>query len=193
MPVRRTIHSSLVSRRASRSWFVTTRSGSAAPTPNRPARTPRRGRRRGPGRGVAAGRRGAVLSTVAAMSGRLERSLDEAGEHGAGAELDEALDAGRAHGEERLAPADGAQQVLGQLAAHVAERGGAAVGVDREARRRHRGGLERGAQPLGGGLNERRVEGAADVQAPGAGALFFNDTAPTEIYPLSLHDELRII
>jgi hypothetical protein len=42
--------------------------------------------------------------------------LTSAGEHGAGTELHEALDAGRAHRQERLAPAHRAQQVLGELA-----------------------------------------------------------------------------
>ena len=37
-------------------------------------------------------------------------------------------------------------------------------------RRGDRRGVERGAQALGGGLHERRVEGAGDVEAPGAGA-----------------------
>ena len=49
-------------------------------------------------------------------SGRRQGPLDEAGEHGAGAELDEPVDAGGAQGEQRLAPAHGAQEVLGELA-----------------------------------------------------------------------------
>ena len=73
--------------------------------------------------------------------------------------------------QQRLAPAHGAQQVLGQLAAHVDEGRGAAVGVDRDASARATGvRLERRAQALGGRLHERGVEGAGDVEAPGAGA-----------------------
>ena len=63
MPVRRTIHSSLVSRRCSRSALVMTCSGSAAPMPKMPAVMPRRrvGVRRRAMAGVG------VCSAVAAM------------------------------------------------------------------------------------------------------------------------------
>ena len=104
MPVRRTIHSSVVSRRCSRSALVTTCSGSAVPTPKMPAVMPRR--RLGVSRGAMAGV--VVCSAVAAMLTQPPKgALDESGQHLARTVLDEAIDARGAQRQQRLAPAHG--------------------------------------------------------------------------------------
>src|SRR3954468_11831343 len=90
MPVRRTIHSSVVSRYASKSAFVTIVSGSAEPMPKTPA----------------------FMS-----GGRPQGPLDEAGQDRAGSALDKVRCAHRLQFEQRLAPAHGLEQVLGELGA----------------------------------------------------------------------------
>src|SRR5260370_890946 len=60
-------------------------------------------------------------------------------------------------------------------------------GVERGARQRHRAGLLPGVQ----GQAVEPIRGER-VNAADRGHFFFNDTATTEIYTLSLHDALPI-
>ena len=96
---------------------------------------------------------------------RRQRSLDEPGQDLARAEFDVLLDTERVEREHRFAPADRAQQVLGQLALRIGERRDAAVRVDGDRRLAELGARECGLQALGGRRHQRRVEGAADVEA----------------------------
>src|SRR3954469_24128831 len=101
--------------------------------------------------------------TPALMScGRPQRPLDEALEHIARAAFDEVRGAHRLQLDERLAPADGLEEVLRELAADVGERFHAAVGEDREGRLLDLGPVERLLQRVSRGGHERGVEGAAD-------------------------------
>src|SRR5215213_8691791 len=121
MPVRRTIHSESTPMRSAISPFATTRSGSLWPRPMM--------------RAVRSGRRPVTASCSARsvsgidelLGGRLDLGagddpLGEAREHLARPHLDEALRAGRMQRGERLAPADGADERLGELLADVRER-----------------------------------------------------------------------
>src|SRR3954466_10702873 len=64
----------------------------------------------------------------------LEDALAHAGEHLAGADLEEGRRAGLVPGDDGLPPAHGADQGGGELVAHVGERCGARPGEDGEPR-----------------------------------------------------------
>ena len=67
-------------------------------------------------------------SSAGSRPGVRDDALAHAGEHLAGADLDEVARAGLVQGEDRLAPADGADERLGQLGADVGERRGGRAG-----------------------------------------------------------------
>ena len=152
--------------------LVMTCSGSAAPTPKMPAVMPRRRWASGAARSRVRRRvLGGWPSRARSSSCRLQGSLDEAGEDRAGPELDEALDAGGAQRQQRLAPAHGRAGGSRPARARTSRtaprcrwrrRGSTAAGTGVA--------VERRAQALGRRLHQRRVEGAGDVEAPGAGA-----------------------
>src|SRR4051812_21786117 len=157
MPVRRTIHSSSMPRRSAIGRLLTTCSGRWWPRPSTAAV-----------RMVAPSGWAASASGALRMRGLLCDPAGELGEHGARAGLDEVLGAGVEQREERLAPADRADERLRELLAHVGERRGGGAAVDGEARLVDLDAAERLAERRDGRLHARRVEGAGDVQRPGA-------------------------
>src|SRR3954464_2623097 len=134
MPVRRVIHSESTPIRSAIGPFGTTRSGSLWPRPStRAVRS-----------SVPRGLRAVVAGEVRlGMDGLLTRRLDlrarddplgQPREHLARADLDEPLGAGRVQRAEGLTPADGPDERLRELLAHVGERPRGGAGVDGEAR-----------------------------------------------------------
>src|SRR5215218_5698339 len=141
MPVRLTIQCSSMPSRSAIGRLLTTVSGRWWPRPS-----------------TEAVRRGSLLGDPA---GHL-------GQHGAGAGLDEVLGARLEQREERLAPADGADQRLGELRVHVGERSGRGAAVDGEARVAELDPGQRLPERRDGRLHAGRVERAGDVERAGA-------------------------
>src|SRR5919198_6690238 len=132
MPVRLTIQASSTPMRSAIGPFGTTSGGTWWPRPR--MRAVRAGERMLPlrvaSRAIVARSGGSVALRMGELLGGgldgavLENALAEAGEHLAGADLDEPAAAGLVHGEHRLAPADGAREHVGELRADVRERPG---------------------------------------------------------------------
>src|SRR5215208_8218470 len=103
MPVRLTIQLSSMPRRSAIGRLLTTCSGRWWPRPSTDAV-----------RRVAPSRRAASARGALRIGGLLGDAAGHLRQHGAGAGLDEVLGAGFEQREERLAPADGADQRLGE-------------------------------------------------------------------------------
>src|SRR5215208_6445844 len=172
-PVRLTIHASSTPRRPASAEFGTSSAGLQWPRPTmlavrcgakvEPLRVASRAIVRSSGGSIALcigglQARGLDLRAVG------EDALAEAGEHLAGADLDEAGRAGGVQCEHRLAPADRGGQRGGELGADVGERLSARARDDGEAGLAELDRLERLAERRDGRLHQGRVERAGDVE-----------------------------
>src|SRR3954451_7576738 len=119
-------------------------------------------------RRVAPSRRAASARGALRIGGLLGDAAGHLRQQGARAGLDEVLGAAFEQGEEGLAPADGADERLGQLAAHVGERRGGGAAVDGEAGDSDLDLLQRLAERRDVRLHAGRVERAGDVERAGA-------------------------
>src|SRR4029079_242542 len=152
MPVRRTIQSESTPMPSAISALPTTRSGSLWPRPM--IRAVRMGMRQL----VVCSSAVSVSGIHELLGGRLDLRagddpLGEAREHLAGTGLDEALRAGVVQRRERLAPADGADERLGELLADVLERLRGRAGDDGEGGLVQLGLVEGRAEGLHRGLH----------------------------------------
>src|SRR5829696_7009615 len=179
-PVRLTIHASSTPSRPARAEFGTTSAGLKWPSPMMLA--VRWGAKRAPlrvaSRAIVRRSGGSVALCIGGLQRRGldlravgEDALAEAGEHLPGADLDEAGDARLVQREHRLAPADRARQRGGELGADVGEGPGARARDDGEAGLAELDRVERLAEGLYGGLHQRRVERAGDVELERAAAV----------------------
>src|SRR3954451_5433349 len=124
MPVRRRNQLSSMPKRSAISRLVTTRSGSAWPRPRMLAVR-------------SAGRAGVARNMGCSSKDALPVAADallELRQHGAGARLDEALDAGVEQRVDGGAPAHRPHERAGELLADIRERAGARAGEHGEAR-----------------------------------------------------------
>src|SRR5918995_4749128 len=172
MPVRFWIQASSTPMRGAMSAFGTTSGGTWWPRPT--IRAVRAGASWEPlrvaSRAIVARSPGSSALRMGQLLGRgldgavWQDPLAEAGEHLAGADLDEAAAAGLVEGVHGLAPAHRPGERGGQLGADVLERLGRGTAEDGEGGLVDLGLVERPSERVDGRLHARRVEGAGDVE-----------------------------